>query len=201
MARVTPGGAVVSDDGNWFWSGWRWIELAANPPTDAPGLLSKERRSIPSLVKGRDLGEMKRAGEALAAQTATGQSLVDAEVALNPVQVKHYKDAKEYERDTQTMSAAGWKPQGQTSEDSKVAAGRTLGKAVATGGIGLLLTGRSKKGGGITVTWVRPEAAASPSPTGDDIPSKLRELADLRDKGILTDSEFEAKKAELLSRL
>lgn len=54
---------------------------------------------------------------------------------------------------------------------------------------------------GGAVTWVRAETAQSPSPATDDVPSKLRDLADLRDKGILTESEFEAKKAELLSRL
>lgn len=47
----------------------------------------------------------------------------------------------------------------------------------------------------------RPVAAA-PAPDGsDDIFGKLERLADLRQKGVLTDLEFEAKKAELLARL
>ena len=42
-----------------------------------------------------------------------------------------------------------------------------------------------------------PVAPASP----DDIFTKIERLADLRQKGILTDEEFSAKKAELLSRI
>lgn len=162
MAKATSGGAVVSDDGNWFWSGVRWLPLTPNPPTKAPGLFSSERRALNSVVKGRDLGGMKRAGETLAAQMASGQSAAEAAIAMNPVQVKQYKDAQEYERDAAVMGAAGWIPQGQVAQESKVAVGRTLGKAVATGGIGLLLTGRSKKGGGITVTWVHRESLPPP---------------------------------------
>lgn len=45
--------------------------------------------------------------------------------------------------------------------------------------------------------------APTPSPTEshDDIFAKLERLAELRDKGIVTAEEFNAKKAELLSRL
>lgn len=52
-----------------------------------------------------------------------------------------------------------------------------------------------------------PAAAPAKSPAGagqsdaDDIFGKLERLADLRRKGILTEPEFEAKKAELLARL
>ena len=35
----------------------------------------------------------------------------------------------------------------------------------------------------------------------DDIPSQIKKLSDLKDQGILTDDEFSAKKAELLSRM
>lgn len=34
-----------------------------------------------------------------------------------------------------------------------------------------------------------------------DIPSQIAQLAQLRDQGILSDSEFDAKKAQLLDRL
>jgi hypothetical protein len=44
--------------------------------------------------------------------------------------------------------------------------------------------------------------AAGPSPTApDELFSLIEKLADLHKKGILTDSEFETKKADLLSRL
>jgi Bacterial PH domain/Short C-terminal domain len=44
-------------------------------------------------------------------------------------------------------------------------------------------------------------AAAAPAAAGDDVMDQLRKLGDLRDAGILTDEEFNAKKAELLGRL
>lgn len=46
-----------------------------------------------------------------------------------------------------------------------------------------------------------PPPEATTSPASDDIFAKLERLADLRRKDILTEQEFEAKKAELLSRL
>jgi hypothetical protein len=39
------------------------------------------------------------------------------------------------------------------------------------------------------------------SPTARDVPDQLRKLAELREQGVITDSEFEAKKADLLARL
>jgi hypothetical protein len=43
--------------------------------------------------------------------------------------------------------------------------------------------------------------SAPPMASSDDIFTKIERLADLRQKGILTDEEFSAKKAELLSRI
>lgn len=43
--------------------------------------------------------------------------------------------------------------------------------------------------------------AVAAVPSGDDTVSKIKELAALRDAGIVTSQEFEAKKAELLARL
>jgi hypothetical protein len=39
------------------------------------------------------------------------------------------------------------------------------------------------------------------APAGPSIPEQIRQLADLRDSGILTDAEFEAKKASLLAQM
>ncbi|TAN35075.1 hypothetical protein EPN29_00145 [bacterium] len=43
-------------------------------------------------------------------------------------------------------------------------------------------------------------AAPSPPPV-EDIPGKIKQLAELRDNGLLTDEEFAAKKADLLARM
>lgn len=48
----------------------------------------------------------------------------------------------------------------------------------------------------------RPEPEApAPAPAEPSVPDLIAELAELRDKGIITAEEFEAKKAELLARL
>jgi membrane protease subunit (stomatin/prohibitin family) len=43
-----------------------------------------------------------------------------------------------------------------------------------------------------------PEAAA---PSSDDLINKLKELANLKDQGILTDAEFDAQKAKILAEM
>ena len=43
--------------------------------------------------------------------------------------------------------------------------------------------------------------AGAPSATEPDIPEQIKKLDELRDQKLITDEEFEAKKAELLDRL
>jgi hypothetical protein len=52
-------------------------------------------------------------------------------------------------------------------------------------------------GGGYATSWDRSGQATE----GDDVFSKLERLAELQKKGVLTDEEFAAKKAELLAKL
>jgi len=47
---------------------------------------------------------------------------------------------------------------------------------------------------------MQPKRRASVPSTGDPI-ARLERLGDLRDKGLLSDAEFEAKKAQLLERM
>jgi hypothetical protein len=46
-----------------------------------------------------------------------------------------------------------------------------------------------------------PTDTADSQPSNPDIPDQIRKLAELRDSGILSSEEFEAKKAELLSKM
>jgi membrane protease subunit (stomatin/prohibitin family) len=47
-----------------------------------------------------------------------------------------------------------------------------------------------------------PEAApAAAAPDSDDLINKLKELASLKDQGILTDAEFDAQKAKILAEM
>ncbi len=124
-----------------------------------------------------------------------------------------YKNAKDFERDATWMSTVGWVVQGQSQAGDTVKVGGTLMQGALTGGAGLLLMGRSKKSGEIVVTWVKaqpsvevpsasiaapPEPATSPR---ESVSAQLRELAQLHNEGVLTDEEFDAKKAELLTRM
>jgi hypothetical protein len=47
----------------------------------------------------------------------------------------------------------------------------------------------------------QPVVVAAAPPAAPDIPEQIRKLGELRDAGILSNEEFEAKKAELLSRM
>jgi general stress protein YciG len=69
--------------------------------------------------------------------------------------MKSYKNEKDFNNDAVKMQRGGWQLQATGDKDRKTAIGRTAGKAVLTGGIGLLLGGRSKKGNSVTATWVR----------------------------------------------
>ena len=46
-----------------------------------------------------------------------------------------------------------------------------------------------------------PAAAPAPVPAAPSVPEQLQQLADLRDRGVITPAEFEAKKAQLLERM
>jgi membrane protease subunit (stomatin/prohibitin family) len=44
-----------------------------------------------------------------------------------------------------------------------------------------------------------PAPAAAPAPAQKDMVTQLRELAELKDQGILTEAEFDAQKAKILA--
>jgi uncharacterized membrane protein YeaQ/YmgE (transglycosylase-associated protein family) len=48
---------------------------------------------------------------------------------------------------------------------------------------------------------VRQHQHAAQTPSSDEVTEQIRKLAELRDQGVLTNEEFDTKKAELLSRL
>lgn len=46
-----------------------------------------------------------------------------------------------------------------------------------------------------------PAGAAAPPPPAASVPAQLAQLAELRDRGVITSAEFDAKKAQLLERM
>lgn len=71
------------------------------------------------------------------------------------IYVAEYDDAKAINKEAEKAGKRGWTIQSTTEDDEKVRVVGTLAKGVLTGGVGLLLFGRSKKGGKTIVTWVR----------------------------------------------
>ena len=99
------------------------------------------------------------------------------------------------------LARHSYDPSMQSAEGSHLHAGRLL----LTGGLSVLAGRRGiRSKGKLTVTFQRRvEEMTTPTPAaarGDPI-EQIRKLAELRDAGILTDDEFAAKKAELLSRM
>jgi hypothetical protein len=70
------------------------------------------------------------------------------------VKIKNYDNGKDYARDANSMAKAGWMPQGESAGRGKVSVGGTAGKLVLTAGLGAI-TGMSRKGSKMTVTWVK----------------------------------------------
>jgi hypothetical protein len=69
--------------------------------------------------------------------------------------VATYTKEKAAQREMEMAAGWGWMPQGTAGTAGHVNVGRTLGKVVLTGGIGLMLTGASRSKDKITLTFVR----------------------------------------------
>jgi hypothetical protein len=114
-----------------------------------------------------------------------------------PVVVRSYDaDATGKERmakEVAELGLHGYEPTTQSEDGGHVHAGRLIltgGLSIFAGKAGIRSDGR------LTVTF-----AKAPSQAMTDPIDQLRRLAELRDAGVVTPDEFEAKKADLLSRL
>lgn len=102
-----------------------------------------------------------------------------------------------FQDESDVLAERGYSAKLQTDDGGHVHVGRLL----LTGGLSAFAGGRGiRSKGKYSVTFEKgvPVAAAATSP---DIPDRLRKLAELRDAGILTPDEFDAKKAALLERM
>ena len=107
------------------------------------------------------------------------------------------KGEAKFQAEAAAFTEHGYEPSLQREEGGHIHAGRLL----LTGGLSIFAGKRGIRAGGKrTVTWRKQagEPAASGPP---DVMDQLRKLGELRDAGILTAEEFEAKKAELLARM
>jgi Short C-terminal domain len=131
-----------------------------------------------------------------------------------PVVLRQYRNDKDgrtlFAQDIEVFGLFGYTPATQTEDGGHVHVGRLL----MTGGLSIFAGKRGVRSDGtIAVTFQKspdqPAAAsastgsgeASSSAAGVDALAMLEKLGQLHDAGVLTEVEFETKKAELLARL
>ncbi|MEO8230501.1 MAG: SHOCT domain-containing protein [Chloroflexota bacterium] len=99
--------------------------------------------------------------------------------------------------EVQELGLHDYQPVTQSEDGGHLHAGRLL----MTGGFSFLAgKGGIRSDGRVTVTYKRAGTLAAGQPADGPI-EQIRKLSELRDAGILTDGEFAAKKADLLSRM
>ena len=165
MARKAANGAVVSNDGAWYFNGFKFKPLVE-------GASSKPSMSEWSEANGLSTVASAASGKHLVALVAEHGSLEAAEEHLGGVpavpegpkqKVVIYKDRKAFEKDSVQMIAAGWRVVSTETDPDRMSAGRVVGGAVIagvlTGGIGALVGAgagaAAKKRGAVQVVWVR----------------------------------------------
>lgn len=127
-----------------------------------------------------------------------------------PVVIRTYKrDRKGEEQmheEVRLLAIKHYEPATQSGDGGHIHAGRLL----MTGGLSIF-AGRSgiRSKGDVTITF-RKIAAAAPSAAFDppvqaqpvdDPLGKLQALAEMRDRGLISEADYQAKKIELLSRI
>ena len=96
---------------------------------------------------------LRGAGSAVPVTNITYTAPAERMAAAPQIQVKRYKNEKDYEREARRMLAEGWRIEGQSSQRGNVNMGQTVLKA----GVFLpwAMMRPSRKGDPITVTWLR----------------------------------------------
>jgi membrane protease subunit (stomatin/prohibitin family) len=85
---------------------------------------------------------------------------------------------------------------------------RTVGRTAVIAGTATVVAGGVNRRQQAKAAQQQPAAApaeaAAPvedAPSSDDLINKLKELANLKDQGILTEAEFDAQKAKILAQM
>jgi hypothetical protein len=76
---------------------------------------------------------------------------------------------------------------------------RPLARAAIVGGTAYAV-GKHVQGNRDDAAAAEAEAPPEPAGSGEDVYAELERLAELKDKGVLTDAEFEVQKHKLLER-
>ena len=142
--------------------------------------------------------------EAQATSDRARLNLVEGDLAMatrnwtSPMVMRSYGsgDDDALRREAQVFGEHGYEASMQSEDGGHVHVGRLL----LTGGLSMLAGQRGVRSGGKrTLTWQRPIPSATSGAA--EVIEQVRQLGALRDAGLITTEEFEAKKADLLGRL
>jgi hypothetical protein len=100
--------------------------------------------------------------------------------------------ASHYAAHASKMAALGYRPVAQSWAEGRPGVGRVLAIGVFASSI--------KPNGYLTVTYHKVESTSGETVPQDPF-TTIRQLGMLRSEGLISDEEFEAKKAEILARL
>jgi hypothetical protein len=202
MSNV-PAGAQLSPDGLYWWDGKRWVpvgQLATEKSSPAPRKLPKNvAKDVEHAKAYLDPGEpilAAVAGNHEQIGSANGRNgtmlATDRRLAFYRKKMSGY-DFDSFPYPSITSVALGKNMMGHHITLT-VAGNRSQMRWIKSGGAQELVEVIQERIG-------RATAASAPAPVAVDIPAQIQQLAGLRDQGLLTPEEFEAKKVELLSRL
>lgn len=167
MARMAANGAVVSNDGCWYFNGFKFkplVDGASGKPSMSEWAEANSMSTVASASSGKHLVKaVSEHGSLEAAEAALGGGPAVRQDEGPRQEVVTYKNAKEFERDAPKRIAAGWRVQGTSKDADRSTAGRVVGGAVVagvlTGGIGALVGAgagaMAKKKGQVQVVWER----------------------------------------------
>jgi len=138
--------------------------------------------------------------------------------------VATYKNEKDATKEAEKASKKGWVPSGTGATDGHINLGRTVAGAALTGGLSLLFGGSRSKGK-VTITYTRdqewlakriipkgekiymptqPTITIQPAITSvpqDDLVSKLKQLKEMVDAGLISKEEYDKTKAAILAKM
>jgi len=165
MARMAANGAVVSDDGAWYFNGFRWkplVEGVSGKPSMGEWQEANALSTVASAASGKHLaGLVAEHGSLEAAEEHLGGVPAVPEEPKQKVVI--YKDRKAFERASGEMIADGWRVASTETDPDRMSAGRVVGGAIIagalTGGVGALVGAgagaAAKKKGAVQVIWER----------------------------------------------
>lgn len=82
MARLSANDAIVSDNGEWYYTGFHWEPLVQMPTAPKPRMFSDDYRTAARLARERAGTRFGQQGEQLVQAIQTQGSLEAAEAAL-----------------------------------------------------------------------------------------------------------------------